>query len=71
MKHTLNIRVSKQNENRGILAVRHVTVHERLLRFLLGTPVKLTVLVPGGTVDEVSINEVAVTGTGGGTGEAV
>lgn len=71
MKHTLNIRVSKHRENRGILAVRQVTVHERLLRFLLGSPVKLTVLVPGDTVKEVSINETADAGTGGGAGEVV
>lgn len=69
MRHTLKITVSKHHENRGVLATRQVTVRERLLRFLLGSPVKLTVLVPGDSVDEVAISEVA--GTGGDADEAV
>lgn len=59
MRHTLHIKVSKQRANSGVLACRQVTVREKLLRFLLGSPVKLTVLVPGDTVDEVAIKEVA------------
>lgn len=58
MRHALNIRVSKQRANGGVLACRQLTVRERLLRFLLGNPVKLTVLVPGDSVDEVAIEEV-------------
>jgi len=54
---TLKIKVSKQKVNGGVLACRHVIVREKLLRFLLGTPIKLTVLVPGDTVSEVTINE--------------
>lgn len=59
MRHTLRIKVSKQRANGGVLACRQVTVREKLLRFLLGSPVRLTVLVPGDTVDEVAIKEVA------------
>lgn len=59
MRHTLSIKVTKQHENGGILAVRQVTIREKLLRSLLGSPVKLTVLVPGDSVDEVGIKEVA------------
>ena len=59
MKHTLKIKVSKQRANGGILDCRQVTVREKLLRFLLGSPVKLTVLVPGDSVNEVAIKEVA------------
>ncbi len=59
MRHTLRIKVSKQRANSGVLACRQVTVREKLLRFLLGSPVKLTVLVPGDTVDEVAIKKVA------------
>ena len=58
MKHALNIRVSKKPVNGGIVACRNLTVREKFLRFLLGSPVKLTVLVPGDTVDEVAITEV-------------
>ncbi len=57
MKHTLNITVSKECKDSGVLAVRQLTVRERLLRFLLGSPVRLTILVPGDSVDEVSIFE--------------
>ena len=54
---TLSIKVSKQKVNGGTLTCRRVTVREKLLRLLLGTPIKLTVLVPGDTVSEVTINE--------------
>ena len=57
MKHALNITVSKERKTSGIMACRQLTVRERLLRFLLGNPVKLTVIVPGDSVDEVSIFE--------------
>lgn len=53
----LKISLSKQRINGGVLSCRRVTVREKLLRFLLGTPIKLTVLVPGDTVSEVTINE--------------
>jgi hypothetical protein len=59
MRHKLKIKVSKERSNGGVLACRQVTVRERLLRFLLGSPVRLTVLVPGDSVDEVAIREVA------------
>lgn len=59
MRHKLKIKVSKERSNGGVLACRQVTVRENLLRFLLGSPVKLTVLVPGDSVDEVAIKEVA------------
>lgn len=59
MRHKLKIKVSKKRSNGGVLACRQVTVREKLLRFLLGSPVKLTVLVPGDSVDEVAIKEVA------------
>lgn len=57
MRHALKIMVSKERFNNGVFACRCVTVREKLLRFLLGSPVKLTVLVPGDSVDEVAICE--------------
>ena len=59
MRHKLKIKVSKERSNGGVLACRQETVREKLLRFLLGSPVRLTVLVPGDSVDEVAIKEVA------------
>ena len=58
MKHTLRIRVSKDKVNGGVVTCRQLTVRERLLRFLLGSPTRLTVIVPGDSVDEVGIQEV-------------
>lgn len=58
MEHALKISVSNKPVNGGIVACRRVTVRERLLRFLLGRPVRLTVLVPGDSVDEVAISEI-------------
>lgn len=58
MRHNLKITVSKERANGDIVACRRVTVRERLLRFLLGKPVRLTVLVPGDSVDEVAISEI-------------
>ena len=58
MRHNLKILVSKERPNSGVIACRRLTVREKFLRFLLGSPVKLTVLVPGDTVDEVAITEV-------------
>lgn len=59
MRHALKIKVSKKRANGGIVTCRQVTVREKLMRFLLGSPVKLTILVPGDSVGEVAIREVA------------
>ena len=57
MKHALNIRVSKKPVNGGIVACRNVSVREKLLRFLFGDKTRLTVIVPGDTVEELAITE--------------
>ena len=57
MNHALNIKVSKGHRNGAIMSCHQLTMRERLLRFLLGRPMKLTVIVPGDTVDEVAILE--------------
>lgn len=59
MKHNLQISVSKKPENTGIASVRQVSVCEKFLRFLLGNKTKLTVIVPGDSVEELTITEVA------------
>ena len=58
MAHNLKISVSKEAKNGGIVACRNLTVRERILRFLLGEKVKLTILVPGDSVQEIAITEV-------------
>ena len=58
MKHNLQIRVSKTPKNGGIVSCRSISVRERLLRFLLGNPTKLTIVGPGDSVESLLINEV-------------
>ena len=55
MEHNLKISVSKKAKSDGILSCRSISVRERILRFLLGRKQKLTILVPGDSVEEVAI----------------
>jgi len=66
MKHNLRISVSKHPQSDGIITCRNVTVRERLLKFLFGSKQRVTILVPGDSVEEVAICE---TGEGGKTYE--
>lgn len=59
MKHNLKISVSKKPVNGGIASIRNISVRERFLGFLLGSKQKITIIVPGDTVRELAINEVA------------
>lgn len=59
MEHNLKIGVSKKPKYGGIVSCRTVSVRERILRFLLGSPTKLTIVVPGDSVSSLLINEVA------------
>ena len=58
MKHTLKISVSRDSPDDGIVSCRHITLREKLLRLLLGDKRRLTVIVPGDSVEALSINEV-------------
>ena len=58
MKHSLKISVSRQPQNGGIVTCRNVTVRERILRFLLGNKQRVTILVPGDSVQELAICEI-------------
>lgn len=57
MRHNLRISVSKYPQSGGTVTCRNVTIRERFLRFLLGEKHKLTILVPGDTVQELAICE--------------
>ncbi len=59
MRQTLQISVSKKPVNGGAVSVRRVSIRERLMRFLFGDTVRLTVIVPGNSVEELSIKEIA------------
>ena len=58
MEHNLRISVTRKPQTGGIVAIRNVSVRERLLRLLLGEKHKLTILVPGDTVRDVEISEI-------------
>ena len=58
MKHRLKISVSKKPRENGVVAFKNVKIRERILRFLFGVPHKLTILVPGDSVEELSIQEI-------------
>lgn len=57
MKHNLKISVSKKPQDGGIVSCRNITIRERLFRFFLGEKQKITILVPGDTVQELAISE--------------
>ena len=57
MKHNLKISVSKVPHTGGVITCRNVTIRERFLRLLFGRKQKVTILIPGDSIDEVSICE--------------
>ena len=59
MNHTLQITVDNKNRNRGIVTCRSISVRERLLRFIFGDKIKLTIIVPGDSVEEIGIKEIS------------
>lgn len=62
MEHKLKIRVSKQPEEGGIISCRTVTMREKLLTKLFGCKRKVTILIPGDSVESVSIQEIGMRG---------
>ena len=62
MKHTLRISVSKEPTAGGIVSCRHVTLRDKLLKRLFGDRRKLTVIVPGDSVQSLSIHEISEEG---------
>lgn len=57
MKHNLKISVSKKPTEDGVVRCQRVTMRERLLRHLFGEKRRVMVIVPGDTVECVSITE--------------
>lgn len=66
MKHNLKISVSDKPQNGGVVACRKISLRKRILDKLLGPVEKVTLIVPGKTVDCISISE---TCEGGACGE--
>ena len=63
MTHSLKISVSKKPMNGGLINMRNVTLREKILRWLLGASQKLTIIVPGNSIESVNIAEIVQGGT--------
>lgn len=63
MKHNLKISVSKKPQTGGLVTHRNVSVRERILRFLLGGKQRVTIVIPGDSIEELSICEMTKGGT--------
>ena len=57
MKHEVTVNVSK-NVNNGIIACKVIPLKNRYLRKLLGDVDKMTVIIPGDTVRNITIKEI-------------
>jgi len=57
MKHNLKISVSKKPTEGGFVRCQRLTMRERLLRHLFGEKRRVMVIVPGDSVECVSITE--------------
>lgn len=62
MKHNLKISISKEAETGGIVRCKTVSMRERLLRKLLGETGRVMVIVPGGSVQTLCVQEVPEVG---------
>lgn len=58
MRHNLNIKVSTEPSSGGVVACRNISLREKLLTKLMGPKQKVVVLIPGNSVDSVSITEI-------------
>ena len=59
MKHNLKISVSKKPMTGGVVACRSISLRDKLLTFLFGLKNKVMILVPGDSVEMVSITVIA------------
>ena len=72
MRHNLKISVAKEAplplvpDSGGIVRCRRVALRERLLRCLLGEVHRVTIIVPGDSVQALSLQEVPEVGSHGG-----
>ena len=57
MKHNVKISISKKPAEDGIVMCRQIAARERILTRLLGEKRRVTLIVPGDTVECVSITE--------------
>ena len=56
MRKKLKVNVSKDPKTDGVISCKNLSVRERLLNFLFGNKRRVTILIPGDGVDEISIS---------------
>lgn len=54
MRHQLNLDLATREK---VVCLRRVTLRERLARLILGEPKKFTVVIPGDSVNQVTITQ--------------
>ncbi len=57
MTQRMSIGVASQADDKSIAVISCVSIRERLLRFLLGRKEKITIIVPGDSVKELTIHD--------------
>jgi len=62
MNHNLKISLAAPPDSGGIVRCKTVNLRERLLRRLLGDTRRVTIIVPGGSVKALSVQEVSEVG---------
>lgn len=55
MKQKLKVSVSKQPQTTGVVTCKSRTIREKFLAFLFGDKKRITILIPGDSVDELAI----------------
>lgn len=58
MQHNLKISLGREPDLGGIVQCKTVSMRERVLRCLFGDTRRITVIVPGGSVRALSVQEV-------------
>ena len=62
MKHNLKISLAPKPDSGGIVRCKTVSLRERVLRRLFGDMGRIVVIVPGGSVTTLSVQEVPEVG---------
>lgn len=58
MEHNVQISVSKNPSNNGILSCRVIPIKNQILRAIIGDVDKMTVIILGDTVKNITISEI-------------
>lgn len=68
MRHKMNINVSKEEESKSVMTSKKVKVKKSLFKKLFGSSQKVTIIIPGDSVSDVTISEIKEKSDGGSHG---